>query len=292
MDNKVFPAVCEHKGTGGRKTMFYRDGVLERSTLLSRASVAHGFSTRHGGVSTHPYTASMNLAMGREDPDGTVRENTELFARAVTGGSIGSGSVVTASQIHSATVRVVTTDDCGAGIHMASGEPCDGFVTDVPGVMPVIRVADCVPILLCGEKACGDPVVGAVHAGWRGSASGIAAAAVEKMVGLGARRETIRAAVGTHIGLCCYEVRDDFVRAAAETAGEAFARRFCIPYGGRYYADLTGMNRYQLRRAGIDASAIDVSPWCTRCASARYHSHRATCGRRGAMGAGIVILPE
>ena len=61
-------------------------------------------------------------------------------------------------------------------------------VTDVPGVMPVIRVADCVPILLCGEKACGDPVVGAVHAGWRGIASGIAAVAVEKMVGLGARR--------------------------------------------------------------------------------------------------------
>ena len=65
--------------------MFYRDGILERSAMLSHASVAHGFSTRFGGVSTHPYTVSMNLAMGREDPDSVVRENMERFARAVTG---------------------------------------------------------------------------------------------------------------------------------------------------------------------------------------------------------------
>lgn len=290
MKNGVFPAVCEHKGTGNRETMFYKDGILERSTILAHASVAHGFSTRLGGVSTHPYTASMNLAMGREDPDGVVRQNMVLFARAVTHGAVGGESVVTASQIHSAKVRVVTADNRGEGVHTASGEPCDGFVTDVPGVMPVIRVADCVPILLCGEKADGSPVIGAVHAGWRGSASGIAAEAVEKMVALGARRETVRAAIGTHIGLCCYEVRGDFVRTVAETAGEAFARRFCVPSGGKYYADLTGMNRYQLRRAGV--REVDISPWCTMCAPTRYHSHRATHGRRGAMGAGIVILPE
>lgn len=270
--------------------MFYKDGILERSTLLSGASVAHGFSTRRGGVSTHPYTAAMNLAMGREDPDGTVRENMEIFVRTVTGGSFGGESVVTASQIHSAKVRVVTADNRGEGVYRAAGEPCDGLVTDVPGVMPVIRVADCVPILLCGEKTDGGPVIGAVHAGWRGSASGIAAAAVEEMVGLGAIRTTIRAAIGTHIGLSCYEVRDDFVQAAAQTAGLSFARRFCVPSGGRYYADLTGMNRYQLMGAGIDDAGIDVSPWCTMCAPERYHSHRATHGRRGAMGAGICIL--
>ena len=98
--------------------MFYKDGILERSTLLSGASVAHGFSTRRGGVSTHPYTAAMNLAMGREDPDGTVRENMEIFARAVTGGSFGGESVVTASQIHSAKVRVVTADNRGEGVYL------------------------------------------------------------------------------------------------------------------------------------------------------------------------------
>ncbi|MDD7773089.1 MAG: polyphenol oxidase family protein [Eubacteriales bacterium] len=270
--------------------MFYRDGILERSAMLSHASVAHGFSTRFGGVSTHPYTVSMNLAMGREDPDSVVRENMERFARAVTGGSLCGDSVVTASQIHSAKVRVVTSDNCGEGIYRAMGEPCDGFVTDVPGVMPVIRVADCVPILLCGEKKSGEPVIGAIHAGWRGSAAGIAAVAAERMVGLGAIRSTIRAAIGTHIGLSCYEVREDFVQAVGKTAGMAFGQRFCIPSGGRYYADLTGMNRYWLSEAGIDAAGIDVSPWCTMCAPGRYHSHRATNGRRGAMGAGIVIL--
>lgn len=268
--------------------MFYRDGILERSTILSAAAVAHGFSTKYGGVSTHPYTATMNLAMGREDADCVVRKNMAHFARAVTDGSLGEESIVTASQIHSAKVRVVTTDNCGEGVYRAMGEPCDGFVTDASRVLAVIRVADCVPILLYGEKANGAPVIGAIHAGWRGSAVGIAAVAVEKMVALGAARTTIRAAIGTHIGVSCYEVRSDFVQTVAETAGKTFMQRFCIPSGGRYYADLTGMNRYHLNRAGV--WKIDVSPWCTMCAPERYHSHRATCGKRGAMGAGICIL--
>lgn len=273
--------------------MFYRDGILERSTILTWDRcpvVCHGFSTRLGGVSGHPYTSAMNLAKGREDPDSVVCANMEIFARTVTVGALGNAAVVTAGQIHSAKVRVVTAENRGEGVILPAAEPCDGFVTDVPGVFPVIRVADCVPILLCGEKEDGRPVIGAVHAGWRGSASGIASAAVRTMVSLGACLTSIRAAIGTHIGLCCYTVQNDFVRMVADMAGEAFARRFCIPVSGGAHADLTGMNRYYLTASGV--TRVDVSPYCTMCRPAVYHSHRATSGKRGAMGAGIVILPD
>ena len=287
--------------------MFVRDGILFRSTQLADPRICHGFSTRLGGVSTHPYTRSMNLAMGREDDDDTVRRNGEIFTAAVTNGELTARGWVSASQIHSTKVRIVTETNVGEGLYIPAGEDCDGFVTDVPGVLPVIRVADCTPVLLFGTKADGSPVVGAVHAGWRGSAGGIVLEAVEKLVLLGAVREHIRAAIGAHIGTCCYEVGADLLESVTAMAGEAFAHAYCVPrcvdeagvrkygirkYGIRKYtADLTGMNLHWLAQAGVDRSRVDVAPHCTMCDPDLFHSHRATGGKRGAMAAMIGILP-
>ncbi|MBR4960291.1 MAG: peptidoglycan editing factor PgeF [Clostridia bacterium] len=277
--------------------MFSENGVIFQSSLLELPGICHGFSTRAGGISTHPYTKTMNLAMGREDDDDTVRRNGDIFASLVSGGVYQTEHLVTASQIHSAKVRILTAENRGEGMVKPAGEDCDGFVTDIPGVLPMIRVADCTPVLLSGAKADGSPVIGAVHAGWRGSAAGIAAEAVEKMVSLGADRDSIRAAVGPHIGTCCYEVGADMVEAVTAMAGAAFAEAYCTPrrtdeHGlQKYTADMTGMNRYWLTAAGVTAERIDVSSACTMCDPERFHSHRATAGKRGAMGAVIGILP-
>ena len=59
--------------------MFYPDGIIMRSSVLESPKTAHGFSTRLGGVSTHPYTREMNLAKGREDSDEIVTENINIF---------------------------------------------------------------------------------------------------------------------------------------------------------------------------------------------------------------------
>ena len=66
--------------------MFYKSGILSKSSALDVPRVFHGFSTRLGGVSTDPATREMNLAFGREDPDPVVYENIGIFARAVTDG--------------------------------------------------------------------------------------------------------------------------------------------------------------------------------------------------------------
>lgn len=278
--------------------MFVRDGILFRSTLLDFSPICHGFSTRSGGVSTHPYTREMNLAMGREDSDDIVRQNGEIFAHAVSGGKLSGKSWVSALQIHSTKVRVVDHDNCGEGLYLPAGEDCDGFVTDVPGVLPVIRIADCTPVLLYGTKENGTPVVGAVHAGWRGSAGGIVREAVEKMASLGGIRESIRAAIGPHIGTCCYEVGEDLVENVTVMAGEAFAHAYCVPRRvdeagvQKYTADLTGMNLHWLTVSGVSVDRVDVSPHCTMCDPGTFHSHRATGGKRGAMAAAIGILPQ
>lgn len=273
--------------------MFYEKGILTRSTLLDIPGVAHGFSSRIGGKSTLPHTASLNLSMNLGDPDDVVRENLEIFARALSDGAYGGDCTVTTHQIHSANVRILSSDNAGEGCSKPRGEDGDGFVTDQAGVLPIARVADCVPVLLAGLKADNSPVVAAVHAGWRGTAAGICAEAVEKMLALGCERSTIRAAIGVHIGFCCYEVGDDFADAVAQVRGHDFAGRHIRKADGfeKPHADLTSMNLEILADAGVMREHVDVHPDCTMCMPEKYYSHRASGGKRGVMGCGICILP-
>ena len=274
--------------------MFYlTDNILRSSVLDEIPGISHGFSTRHGGVSTLPHTASLTLTRNLGDSDDVVDANLDIFARAVSGGQLDRSRAVTARQIHSAKVRILDDSNAGEGCCRESGEDCDGFVTAVPDVMPIIRVADCVPVLLAGLRDDGSPVVSAVHAGWRGTVSGITAEAVSKMFSLGAGPHTIRAAIGPHIGLCCFEVGEDFLAAVTEIRGREFTARHCIPspkgIPGKFHADPTGMNREILEDAGIPAEHIDVCASCTMCDTVNFYSHRGMNGVRGTMGAGICI---
>lgn len=273
--------------------MFSKSGILYRSSVLDLPGVAHGFSAREGGVSTIPHLSSLNLTRGLGDSEENVTKNIDIFALAVTDGKLGGERAVCAHQIHSARVRVIDSSNAGEGYCLPSGEDADGFVTDVPGVMPIIRVADCVPILMCGEKENGAPVIGAVHAGWRGTVLGIVGEAVEKMVTLGSTRDSIRVAIGTHIKPCCYEVDEPFYESVAAHQSRDFAERHVKPIDkpGKYTADLAGMNIEILERYGVKRESIDLSPYCTACEPSVFFSHRASGGKRGTMGAGIVILP-
>ena len=269
--------------------MFYRKGILEKSSLLDIADLYHGFSTREGGVSTLPHTATMNVAEGHGDPHEVVRENIRILARAVSGDALDETHVICAPQIHSAIIRSVTEADRGTGVVLPHGGEGDGFITDVPGVLLMIRVADCVPILYAARRADGSPIVCATHAGWRGTVSGIAAEAIRRIVGMGGDISTVRCAIGQAIHACCYEVGDDFREAVTQAQGADFARHHIENRDGKLYADVPKMNRTILLSAGLNEEQIDVSSACTACAPHLYHSHRASRGMRGAMGALIGI---
>lgn len=153
--------------------------------------------------------------------------------------------------------------------------PCagehDALVTDRAGSAVVVQSADCVPILFAGAR-----VVGAAHAGWRGSASNVAAAAVAALRGLGAEPAGLSAWIGPSIGACCYEVGGEV---AAQFAGD-FVRAGC---GGGYRLDLKAVNAAQLEAAGVPRSAIAIHPACTKCGGQTYASYRRDGPRAGRM---------
>ena len=271
---------------------FYKEDPVLKSDLLTpfEPSIYHAFSTREGGVSALPHTKSMNLGFLRGDPDDVVAENFRLFAKTL---HTTPDRLVLAAQQHTTRVVYATQKHCGCsdtdmgrfGLRPVDG--IDAFVTDLPEVCLVIRIADCVPVLLADPEA---RVIGAAHAGWRGTLGGIAEKTVCEMERLGACRDRIRAVIGTAIGPCCYEVGEDLYSAFRKEA-PALASRF-IQKGkseGKYFADIKGMNHQTLLGAGLLPHHIDVSPFCTACHPERFFSHRATGGIRGTMAAAIVL---
>lgn len=257
-----------------------RSGALEylASDLLDGA--AHCFSTRLGGVSGG-HLASLNLGTHRGDTPENVRENYRILGNAV---GFSPEQTVFTKQVHSDIVERVGKNDCGRGLLREVENPCDGLITDEPGVALTVFSADCTPILLF------DPVkraVGAVHAGWRGTASGIAARAVEKMrAELGCEPKNIRAAIGPCIAQCCFETDADVPEAMRAALGSA-AEEYIRPAGEKYYVNLKALNTVWLGRAGV--RQIDVSADCTACRPERFWSHRRVGNRRGSLAAVIML---
>ena len=257
-----------------------KHGTLEY-LVAQNISVPHGFTTRFGGVSTG-HLESLNIGMHRGDRAENVAKNYEILGSAL---GFDPKKVVLAHQIHENTVRVVTDSDCGGLDHHAYPE-CDGLVTSTPGVALVVFTADCTPVLLH------DPVtgaVGAVHAGWRGTALDICGKAVETMISaFGCDPGHIRAAIGPNIGFCCFETGEEVPSAMLETFGDA-VRPWIRPQNDKYYVNLKEINRHALLRAGV--REIDVSESCTVCESRRFWSHRVTKGQRGSQGA-VILCKE
>ncbi len=148
------------------------------------------------------------------------------------------------------------------------GRPhADAAVADEPGLLLGIETADCLPVLLV------DPVrraVGAAHAGWRGTAAGVAARAVEALVAGGSRPEDLLAALGPGIGPCCYEVGPE-LREAFGPGGQAFFRP---GPRGRPHLDVRAANADQLEKAGLAPDRIHSVDECTYCQADQYHSYR------------------
>jgi YfiH family protein len=255
-------------------------GALEYLTA-ENITAPHCFTTRLGGVS-EGHLASMNIGVHRGDDPENVRRNYEILAQAI---GFSPEKLVLTRQTHSAIVRPVTSSDA-AGLRHDAYPESDALITNDPGTALVVFTADCTPILLH------DPVtgaVGAVHAGWRGTAAGIAQKTVEAMVATyGTKPENIRAAIGPNIAQCCFETDADVPEAMAETFGPA-VWEYIRPIGNKFYVNLKAINALALRRAGVNH--IEISTDCTRCNPHKYWSHRFHGPTRGSQGA-IILCKE
>ncbi len=255
--------------------MFIKSNILRSS---------HAFATRCGGVSTNEHTKSLNLAFGRGDEDDTVLKNLEIFAKEV---GFDEKGIISLPQIHSDRIFTITRNDCGKGYYIREEiESGDGYITCEKGVILGIKTADCTPILFEAEKDGEVIAVGAVHAGWRGTAAGIAEKCVIRLCSeFGAEKENIRAAIGPCIHSCCYEVSRDVFDEVVRGLGGDIAEMYVKPKGidDKFMCDLPAINREVLLRCGLKAENIEILDECTCCQPEKYFSHRYSNGHRGTM---------
>jgi polyphenol oxidase len=160
------------------------------------------------------------------------------------------------TQVHSARALEGAPGSCGEG---------DALVVRRAALAATVAVADCVPVLLAGRAG-----VAAVHAGWRGLAAGVIAAAVERLGAVEA------AWIGPAIGPCCYEVSEEVATAVVAASAPEIRR---AGRGERPHLDLAGAARVQLARAG--ARDITILRHCTRCRAEWLESHRRDGERAG-----------
>lgn len=203
---------------------------------------------------------------GRRAP-GRAAETRDATARRVAAALAASGTLQLLHQVHGAAVVEAPWD----------GMPeADASVARRPGLILGIQTADCLPVLLADPRR---GLVAAAHAGWRGTASGVAREAVRALVARGSRSDQVVAMLGPGIGPCCYEVGDE-LRAAFGADGAAF---FQDGPRGRPHLDVRAANVAQLRAEGVPQGSIYHVAECTYCRPDLYHSFRRDGSGSGRM---------
>ncbi|OFW06949.1 MAG: hypothetical protein A3I61_02880 [Acidobacteria bacterium RIFCSPLOWO2_02_FULL_68_18] len=201
------------------------------------------------------------------------------------GRALDAERVATLDQVHGRDVVTI-----GPGAPPPAGRPkADALVSIDPSVAVAVLAADCVPLLLADRRS---GAVAAVHAGWRGTAAGVAISAVEALERrLGVKPRDVTAAIGPSIGACCYEVGHDVRHAfeAARHAAHLLDRWFVSREPGtgireskRLHLDLVAANRDQLVFAGVPEAQIHACGLCTAMhldVLTSYRAEREKAGR-------------
>lgn len=227
------------------------------------------FTDRRGGHSEGPFD-SLNLGSSSGDDPSLVVRNHAAVADA-----LGVEGLHSMSQVHGTDVvygDVLRADGSG------TVPVCDAIVTDRPGLALLVRVADCVPVLLADEQA---GLVGAVHAGRVGLVDGVVAAAVTDLRERGAT--SLTAWVGPRAGSCCYEVpqdmADDVERAVPGTRSTTGWGTPSVDVGRGVVSQLSGLD-VAVTDLGADTCTIEDETLYS------YRRQGAASGRFGA----VVVL--
>lgn len=259
-----------------------------------------GFSTRKGGLSraycADDATGELNLTFTVGDDRVAVEGNRHLLAEAVTGDPATPLAVV--RQFHSNLVVRAIREDAGR----EKPRKADGMITDEPGLLLAVQVADCIPVIVADKKK---RIVGAFHAGWRGTVKRIVEMGVGRMrLEFGCKPQDMMAAIGPGIGQCCFVVGDEVISEfesqftyADELLREVYDAdpvRMKYPLlfltqrapghseiGPQIHLDLAEANRRQLLVAGLKPESIKRVGGCTNCQPELFFSHRGSQGHAG-----------
>ncbi len=273
--------------------------ILEAPQFAQLNWLVHGFSTRAGGASeleTHHDGRKrtekvLNLGFAEWDTRERVLENRQNFSAALNASDMRQ---IGMRQIHSDIVRVENSADAESSVQTAKA---DALITNEPGLLLTVQVADCVPILLADKKR---HAIAAIHSGWRGTLQRIVEKALGRMqMEFGTRPQDVIAALGPGIGQCCFEVGPEVATEYAakfRNAREWFQGPFDSlargdndpnwlpwltmrppghqPPAPRVHLDLIAANRSSLSAAGVPVGNIVSSGFCTACRTDLFFSFR------------------
>ena len=261
--------------------------LLQYPLLTDTGIVKHGFTTREGGVSGGGFQ-SLNLSFSRGDREDDVRENYRRVAEAF---GCGVEQIVCSDQTH--TTNVLRVDHSYGGAGVTREKPytdVDGLITNERGLLLATFYADCVPLYFV------DPVhraIGLSHSGWRGTVGRMGAVTLSAMQReFGTDPAEVCAAIGPSICRDCYEISEDvaseFIQAFPDWCDGILEEKA----GGKYQLDLWRCNERILLEAGIRQENLAVTNICTCCNERLLFSHRASHGRRGNLGAFLMLCEE
>jgi hypothetical protein len=268
--------------------------------------VDHFFSTRLGGVSDG-YLTSLNFSYTQGDKKENVDEN---FRRAAKHLNMANSDIVCSRQTHTVNVRKVTVADKGKGVVMEQDyNDVDGLITDEKGIILATFYADCVPLFMVDTV---NNAIGLSHSGWRGTVAKMGEVTLKKMAfEYGTKPEDVKVAIAPSICQSCYEVSEDVALSFEEAfhKDDEKALEYLIRYkdrnditksdiencllykkgNGKYQLNLWYANFRVFRDYGVPDENIEVTDVCTCCNSSLLFSHRATNGKRGNLGAFLML---
>jgi len=223
----------------------------------------HGFSTRHGGISPQPFN-SLNLGGSHDQPE-NILQNRQMALQAL---KLADYDLCYLNQVHGKEVCVAK----------AGEQTGDALVSNQKKQVLAIGIADCYPILFYDAH---NAVIGAAHAGWRGTLAKIAEHTLKHMLLLGADLSHIQVAIGQGISQNKFEV-------GAEVIAQFEAAGFEKNCWQQNKIDLAQSNREVLLKAGIAEKNIWVMQRCTY--EDDFFSYRRDKGITGRMWA-VIALP-
>jgi len=261
--------------------------VIYQSPLLLEAGVIHAFSTRIGGISTGEFS-TLNLGNSQgttKDSPENISTNYQRLREAI---GCADHPIAWVHQVHGNEVALLKSEGESEYAESPAAEirdrfsgqtDADAIVSDFPGALIAVRVADCVPALLASNDG---RLVAVVHAGWRGVVTNVFGEVLAAFAELGIKSSELLAAVGSAISMEHFEVglevAQEFI--SADLAAAVESKRWPKPH-----IDLTKAVMLQLKVGRVEK--IDSGQLCSWENSEEFFSHRRDNGITGRMAAVI-----
>jgi YfiH family protein len=259
--------------------------LLKFPNLENHQTISHFVSTRKGGFSKPPFH-ECNMSYNVGDDAQIVTQNREQVCAAM---GIALHQLCVPQQTHSTHIYIVTKNDAGKGatdFHTGIAHT-DGLLTHEKNIMLMVFSADCVMTLFYDTKL---HVIGAVHAGWRGTVAKITAKMITTMQEVyGSSPENICVGIAPAIGCQVYEVGEEVTQAVITAFGTTDKYMHLHSVTQKYHLDLHYANKQQLLAVGVREPNIQIMDICTFTQSDNFFSSRADKGITGRFSAGIML---